>query len=234
VSNRQSRINAPWRWLIGVSTVVGLLIVPGSFTAVAAAANPPGVEVVYDPTGSQSSGGPVGPAFVAGGSNATHVSQVGMIGGGGNSDVWPVGQIGPSSNINLGQYVSVTVTPSAPIKFETLSYSKQSYLGQGPRNAAVRTSLDGFTANVANVSGLNPSGFDEIIFDLTSLPATNGQTEFRIYFFNTPATGQDWADLVSTNRGGAGLILIGEAAPPNSAAVPGWSQVVNQPVPTGP
>jgi hypothetical protein len=152
-----------------------------------------------------------------------------MLGGGGNTDVWPVGQIGPSSSINLGQYVSITVTPSVPTKFETVTYSKQSYLGQGPRNAAVRTSLDEFATNVASVSGLNPAGFDQITFNLASLPITASQVEFRIYFFNTPSTGQDWADLVSTNRSGAGLVLISDVTSPRANPTPtpvaGYDQV---------
>jgi len=129
------------------------------------------------------------------------------------------------------QYLSFTVTPSAASKFETVTYSKQSYEGQGPRNAAVRTSLDGFAANVASVSGLNPGGLDQITFNISNMPITSSQVEFRIYFFN--ATGQDWADLVSTNRGGTGLILTGEltspGANPTQSPVGGWNQVVTQP-----
>jgi len=210
MSNRLSRINLSGRTLMAATAVLGLSIALGGFAAIAAAATPPSIAVVYNPIGSQCSCNSVTPAFVAAGFSATNVSQVGMLGGGGNTDVWPVGQIGPSSSTNLGQYVSITVTPSAPAKFESLTYSKQSYTGQGPRNAAVRTSLDGFATNVASVSGLNPAGFDQITFNLGSLPITSSKVEFRIYFFN--ATCEDWADLVSTNRGGAGLILIGEVS----------------------
>jgi hypothetical protein len=155
-----------------------------------------------------------------------------MLGSWSNTDVWSVGQIGASSSINPGQYRSFTVTPSVSTKFETLTYSKQSYQGQGPRNAAVRTSVDGFAINVASVSGLNPAGLDQITFNISSIPATSSQVEFRIYFFNTPSSGQDWADLVSTNRGGTGLILTGEVSSTSSSTqstVSGWSQVVNQP-----
>jgi hypothetical protein len=61
------------------------------------------------------------------------------------------------------------------------------------------------------VGGLNPAGFNQIVFDLANLPMTSGQVEFRVYFFNPPSSGEDWADLVSTNRAGAtGLILTGE------------------------
>jgi hypothetical protein len=99
------------------------------------------------------------------------------------------------------------------------------YQGQGPRNAAVRTNLDRFATNIASVSGLNPAGLDQITFNISNMPITSSQVEFRIYFFN--ATGQDWADLVSTNRGGTGLMLIGEVTSPGASspwrtiAVPG-------------
>ena len=115
--------------------------------------------------------------------------------------------MGPSSSINLAQYVSFQITPGVTIQYVSLSYSKQSFLGQGPRNAAVRTSLDGYATNVDSVSGLNPADFDQIVFNLGSLPPTSAPIEFRIYFFNTPSTGADWADLLSSNRGGTGLIL---------------------------
>jgi hypothetical protein len=221
MSNQHSRINVLWRWLIAACAVLGLSSVPSSFAGVAAAATPPGTVVVYNPTGSQCNCTPVPPSVVAPGFSATNVSQVGMLGSWSNTDVWPVGQIGSSSSINLGQYVSLSVTPSAPTKFETLTYSKQSYLGQGPQNAAVRTSLNGFATNVASVSGLNPAGLDQITFNMSNLPIASSQVEFRIYFFNAPSTGQDWADLVSTNRGGTGLTLTGE--------VIGWNQSGIQP-----
>src|SRR5262245_8349435 len=136
MSNLHSRINVLWRWLIAACAVVCLSIVPSSFAGVAAAANPPGTLVVYNPTGAQCNCTPVAPSVVAPGFSASNLSQVGMLGSWGNTDVLPLGQIGPSSSINLGQYVSVSVSPSAPTKFETLTYSKQSYLGQGPQNAA--------------------------------------------------------------------------------------------------
>ena len=219
-----------WRRLIAVSDVLGLSIASSSFAGVAAAASPPAPIVVYDPTGSQCNCAPVPAA--APGFTATNLSEVGVLGTWNNTDVWSVGQIGPSSSINLGQYLSFTVTPSAATKFDTLTYSKQSYQGQGPQNAAVRTSLDGFATNVASVTGLNPAGLDQITFDLASLPATSSKIEFRIYFFNTPSTGQDWADLVSTNRGGTGLILTGQVTSPGGSTpspAGGWNQVVNQP-----
>jgi hypothetical protein len=133
---------------------------------------------------------------------ATYVSQIEMRGNWSNTDVWSVGQIHPSSNINLGQYLSFSGSSSAPTKFETLTYSKQSYTGQGPQNAAVRTTLNGFATNVAPVSGLSPAGLDQITFNISSIPITSSAVEFRIYFFN--GTCQDGADLVSTNRGDAG------------------------------
>jgi len=222
-------MNVSGRRLIAVAAVIGFSIIPGSFAGIAAAASPPVPIVVYDPTGSQCNCAPVQPA--APGFTATTVSQVGMLGNWNNTDVWSVGQIAPSSSIDLAQYLSFSVTPSAATKFETLTYSKQSY-GQGPHDAAVRTSLNGFATNVATVSGLNPGGLDQITFNISNLPITSSQVEFRIYFFN--ATGQDWANLVSTNRGGTGLILTGEVSAPaaNSPSPSGWSQVLNQP--TGP
>lgn len=97
------------------------------------------------------------------------------------------------------------------MQYTSLSYSKQSYLGEGPRNAAIRTSLDGFTADVDSIAGLDPGGIEQLQFDLTSLTPTASPLEFRVYFFNTPSTGLDWADLLSTGAGFTGLILKGDA-----------------------
>jgi hypothetical protein len=170
----------------------------------------PRTAVTYNPTGPQCSCTALPAASVASGFTASALSQVGF-GGWGNTDVWPVGQIGPSSSINLGEYLTFSVTPNVPTIYTSLSLTEQSYVGQGPRNAVVRTSLDGFTTNIASVTGLNPAGVNQIAFNLASLPIASGQVEFRVYYFNAPSTGQDWADLVSTNRAGAtGLILTGD------------------------
>jgi hypothetical protein len=166
--------------------------------------------VAYNPTGSQCSCNALSAASVASNVTASALSQVGFASWG-NTDVWPVGQIGPSTSINTGQYLSFSVTPSQPTLFDSLSLTELSYVGQGPRNAVVRTSLDGFATNVATVSGLNPGGWNQIVFNLNTLPQASGRVEFRVYYFNPPSTGQDWADLVSTNRAGAtGLILTAD------------------------
>lgn len=91
-----------------------------------------------------------------------------------NTDVWSIGKIDPYSNINPGQCLSFSVTPSAPTRFETVTYSKQSYIGQGPQNASVR---------------MSPAGLDQITFNISSMPITSSAEEVRIYFFN--GTGQD-------------------------------------------
>ena len=171
----------------------------------------PRTVVAYNPTGSQCSCNAVPAAAVASGFTASTLSQVGMLGGWGNTDVWPVGQIGPSSSINPGQYLTFSVTPNLPTRFTSLALTEQSYVGQGPRTAAVRSSLDGFATDIATVTGLNSAGVNQIAFDLATMPIAAGQVELRVYFFNTPASGQDWADLVSTNRAGAtGLLLTGD------------------------
>jgi hypothetical protein len=170
----------------------------------------PRTVVAYDPTGARCSCDAVPPASVVTTFTASELSQVGMLGGWANTDVWPVGQIGPSSSVNPGQYLTFSVTPNRATRYTSLSLSEQSYVGQGPRNAVVRTSLDGFETDAASVSGLNPAGVNQIVFNLADLPMTSGQVEFRVYFFNPPSSGEDWADLVSTNRGATGLILTAE------------------------
>jgi len=55
---------------------------------------------------------------------------------------------------------------------------------------------------------VNPMGFESLNFDLSSLSTASGPVAFRIYFYGAPSF-SDWADLVSTARGGGGLRLNG-------------------------
>ncbi|QDV08463.1 hypothetical protein Poly30_40100 [Planctomycetes bacterium Poly30] len=167
------------------------------------------VLVQFDPVGTQGSGNPLFPAIVAPQVTPTELVQTGF-GGWGNTDVWPVGQIGMASpTIDLTQYLSFSVEAPAEMTFTSLTYSRRSYVSDGNRAAAVRTSLDNFMTDAAVVLGISEQGDQQIDFDLSGLAPTLGLVEFRVYFYDAPIAGADWVDLLSTNAGGTGLILNG-------------------------
>ncbi|MCP3920429.1 MAG: hypothetical protein GY711_33290 [bacterium] len=206
----------------------------GSLVLAASATGQSQTLVLYDPVGMYDSCATVfQPTSVATSISASPITQVGL-GCWFNTNVWPLGQIGTSVVLDPNQYTTFDVVPnSTTVQYETLSYSKRSYVGEGPRQAAVRTSLDGFASDVALVTGLDPMGFEQILFDISSLPSSSGSITFRIYFFDAPGMGADWADLGSSAVGDTGLILTGNAgagpigspycgpAIPNSTAQPG-------------
>ena len=170
--------------------------------------------VQYDPVGGPNGGQTYSATFVASSITATDLMQVNFVGGWSNTNVWPVGQIGVASpNLDPTQYVTFDVSSAMPMQYLTLSYSKNSYVGEGAQQAAVRSSIDGFANDVDSVTGLNPSGFDQIQFDLSRLPAWSGTISFRIYFYDALVTGSDWVDLVSsTNPLASGVVLTGVEA----------------------
>jgi hypothetical protein len=157
--------------------------------------------LTYDPTGPQNSGTPVPPTFVAPGFTASSLSQVGLQNFG-NTNVWPVGHITTSTTED--GYLTFTLDFGAnPAQFVQIQYDKRSYLGNGARTAAVRTSRDGFSSDISTIA-VNPSGDQSLTFDVSSLGPVSGSVTFRIFFFNAPVM-SDWDDLVSTASGGNGL-----------------------------
>ena len=158
----------------------------------------------FNPTGPQVSTTPVAPSFVAPNFIATSLSQTGSNNNWTNTDVWPVGQISSSPVPVPGEYLSFQMTVPAGTDFARIKYSKVAYLGNGATSATIRSSLDGFTSDISTVP-VNPNGFEELNFDLSSMPFVSGNIQFRIYFYGAPVNKADWDDLVSTNRGGNGL-----------------------------
>ncbi len=170
------------------------------------------VLVDFDPVGAQASAIGVFPTNVASGITVSDLTQTGFSGWA-NTNIWPVGQLGSaSSTIDLTKYVTFEVSSPSPVTYEAISYSRISHTGDGNRAAAVRTSLDGFAADLDVVTGLLPDGAQQIDFDLTGLAPTAGSVEFRLYFYDAPTAGADWVDLASSNAGGTGLVLTGMAS----------------------
>jgi hypothetical protein len=176
--------------------------------------------VQYDPLGSQASNVPVAPAIVAPGVLAGDLSQIGFEDFWTNVDVLPVGRISSSPTIDVGQYLTFSV--SGRLDVDTLAYSLLSYLNAGATIASVRSSIDGFAADIDTLTPSLASGLQLLTFDLTGLPVVSGSTEFRIYFYGAPVDLRDWADLASTARGASGLTLSGVVVPePGSLALLG-------------
>lgn len=167
--------------------------------------------VQYDPVGDQASNVPLAPSMVAPGVLAGDLSQTGFEDFWSNTDVLPVGRISSSPAINLGQYLTFSV--SGRLDLGELTYSLQSYLNAGATIASVRSSIDGFAADIDTLALSPASGFQLLAFDLTGLPVVSGSTEFRLYFYGAPTDLTDWADLASTRRGQSGLTLSGVTVP---------------------
>ncbi|HND51288.1 MAG TPA: Ig-like domain-containing protein, partial [Pirellulaceae bacterium] len=136
-----------------------------------------------------------------------------------NTDLWPVYWYG-STTLDASQYLtfSLTVAPADAADFTRLKVSFQEWV-TGTSNVAIRTSLDGFAANVGGVQLLADSGSADVTFDLTSLAVAPGTTTFRIYVFDAVDGTAGWRDIRgSLASGGAGVLLEG-AIVPNPAPV---------------
>jgi len=167
--------------------------------------------VQYDPVGNQASNAALAPAAVAPGVSAGNLSQVGFEDFWSNVNVLPVGRISSSPTINLAQYLTFSV--DGRLDLDSLTYSLQSYLGAGATIASIRSSADGFAADLDTASPSPAAGIQLLVFDLSGLPILSNPTEFRIYLYGAPTDLTDWADLASTLRGGSGLTLSGSAVP---------------------
>jgi hypothetical protein len=187
--------------------VVGFLAAPVSATTL----------VQYDPLGDQASNVPLAPALFAPGVIAGNLSQVGFEDDWFNTNVLPVGRISSSPTIDLGQYLTFSV--SGRFDPDSLGYSLRSYLNAGATIASLRSSIDGFAADIDTLGVASTAGLRLLSFDLTGLPVISGPMEFRIYFYGAPIDLTDWADLSSTANGGSGLALDGVLVPePGSLA----------------
>jgi hypothetical protein len=175
--------------------------------------------VQYNPNGFLVSTTPLSASSVAPGITAGTLSQVGF-GTASNTDAWPVGNISTSPTITLGNYLTFTVTlPAGQIfMFQDLFYTKESYNGHGGTLASIRSSKDGFAADISQLS-INPAGVQTIDFNLSSLGQVTGTITFRIYFYGASAS-TDWDDLIGSNRGGNGLLLTGGSNVPTTPVPP--------------
>jgi hypothetical protein len=167
--------------------------------------------VQYDPVGDQASNIGVSPSSLAPGLAASDLTQTGFEDFWENSGVWPVGRISDSPTIVLSQYVTFTLT--GQFSLDTLSYDGLSYLNAGPTFASVRSSLDGFAADVASQPVDPSSGVRTLSFDISALQNISGALEMRLYFYGSPSDLTDWMDLASSERGFNGLTVHGSTVP---------------------
>ena len=166
----------------------------------------------FDPVGSQSSANLSGTTGVAG-VTVGSLSRVGA-GGGTNTNVFPVYWYG-SQTLDTAQYLTFAVTTTGALSadFENLTVSFQEWVN-GTSNVALRTSLDGFSANVDGIQALADSGSADVVFDLSVLPRALGTTTFRIYVFDTIDGTSGWRDIrSSSSNNGQGILLEGTVVP---------------------
>lgn len=126
-----------------------------------------------------------------------------------NSSSWPLGRF--EATINPDKYATVTIeaAPLNVISFDSVSWSRfgtRTYSG-----AVIRTSLDGFVADVAT----GTLGATDVEYDLSGLPDITSPVELRFYFTNE---GSDFRELntgnvqPTPNGTGDGLRFFGSVA----------------------
>lgn len=162
----------------------------------------------YDPVGSQGSANLAGTTGLTG----VTVSSLNRVGAssGTNTNLWPVYWTG-STTINPTQYLtfSVTAASTSLADFSKLTVSFYEWVN-GTSNAAVRSSLDGFTANIGGVQTITDTGNADVVFDLASLPMAAGTVTFRIYVFDSVDGTTGWRDIRSSAASnGKGVLLEG-------------------------
>ncbi|MCY2966853.1 MAG: DVUA0089 family protein [Planctomycetota bacterium] len=184
----------------------------------------------FDPVGSQGNANLTGTSAVAG----TTVGSLVRVGAsyGTNTDVWPVYWYG-STTLDLTQYLSFSVTPDASVQadFAELTVSFQEWV-TGTTSVALRTSLDGYAANIGGVQTLADAGSVDAIFDLNSLPLAVGTTTFRIYVFDAVDGTAGWRDIRSSAwNNGKGVLLKGITTPNTAPVANSDSATTNEDVP---
>jgi hypothetical protein len=97
-----------------------------------------------------------------------------------------------TTTIDIGKYFEFTLTPNAgyPIDFLNLAFNYSISASAGPTSFAVRSSADGYTANITTFTGaLNSSGVAQTI-DLSAATFKGITTAitFRIYGWNSSAS----------------------------------------------
>ena len=171
----------------------------------------------FDPVGSQGIANLAGTTSVAG-ITVGNLSRVGATYGT-NTNLWPVYWTG-SLSVDPAQYLtfSVTTAGTSLADFSKLTVSFYEWV-TGTSNAAVRTSLDGFTNNVGGVQTITDTGNADVIFNLASLATAAGTVTFRIYVFDTVDATTGWRDIRSSaSSNGKGVLLEGSTVP-NTAPV---------------
>lgn len=167
--------------------------------------------VQLDDDGTANSGNPLPVLVSAAGVNSSPATQSGL-GSWSNATAWPVGQW-TSATLDPTKYVTVTITPDAgtTISYEDVVWDK-GFFGPDIDDGAVRTSLDGFTSDLA--TGVDDGA--DITFDLSALSGVTSGVEFRFYFTNSGSP--SWSDLSTAN--GSGLTFNGTVIPePGSLAL---------------
>lgn len=171
------------------------------------------VVLLYDPVGDPSTGLvdsalPLPPTSYIAGIQASNLILVGASPVVGWKDYtsynWPT-----TTSVNLGKYISFSfsISPGKAAYFSRLEFSYRTSSGNA-RAAALRSSIDGFAANLGT---LNPLASGANAFDLSTPVPTSGTVEFRLYLYDAPEWSYN-AWIISSGRpeeGGFGFRLIG-------------------------
>jgi len=133
--------------------------------------------------------------------------------------VWSGAATNGATGISLADYTTFTITPDSGFtaSYTSVSYSYQTYGFQATDGYLLylRSSVDGFAADLATGSVDPGPGAGTAVFDASSLSGIADPVEFRIYASapNAPA-GSRWFDLQGSNTAtDVGLIVDGAVSP---------------------
>jgi hypothetical protein len=146
-------------------------------------------------------------------------------GGGNGGAVWPGLAIDGAAGISLPDYTNFTLTPDPGyvMALDTVTYSFQTYglISPGGYQLYLRSSADGFAADLATTSIAEGTNGGTASFDASSLSGVSDATEFRIYASAPDGiAGNRWFDLAGDNTAtDVGLIVNGTVAIPEPSSL---------------
>lgn len=157
----------------------------------------------------------------------SNLDRVGTEAQGGNTNAGPVFPGRATTSGNFTNYTEFTITPTDgfQVDYNFLTYDVASYGGMNNASGytlIVRTSLDGFAADVAT-STLTNATTGQFNVNLSALQDISAATTFRLYIFDNDG-GTNWADLQGSDTVTTlGLIVDGTVSvvPEPSAALLG-------------
>jgi len=128
----------------------------------------------------------------------SNLTNTGVSSGTNGAATWPLNWSGAASQ-NLSEYISFTATPDTGRVLDFNELTVQfGFLSGGDSTVAVRSNVDGFSANIGGTPSLTGSSKTHT-FDISSVADSSNSVEFRVYVWTG---GAGWRDLDSLTLNG--------------------------------